>query len=125
MLRAQVSRTSHVRLARDCHVRRDNCLAHSTLPAGNRSEVRMFALRLRSRIEHARSLASEHDDATVAVDSNVVVQRPDQCELIGQARLQREQLANINAWYIRRDGAKDATIFDWRLWFQIIRLKLG
>ena len=117
VVQTEVRRASHVRVAGDRHVRRHCLLADPLQETGDRTEVRMIALRLRRRVLDQRRLAGQRDDAAVAVAADVVVERPDERELVGDHRLPGKQLADIHPGHVGRNRIEHAAIIQRRVRF--------
>jgi hypothetical protein len=68
----------------------------------------MLALGGRGRVEHGRLLAGEHRRGAVVVDVDGVIQRTNERELVGDAGVQRQMLADRHARDARGDRPEDA-----------------
>ena len=124
VLSAQVGRLGHSQFSRRGDVTGQTVGVISPHLTGNGTEIGMFADGLGRRVRPGRGFAREHEDTTVVVNVDGVVDRANESKLVGHAGLQRVVLANADAGNIGRDRLEDAAIFARSIRLEIVGFQL-
>ena len=88
---------------------------------GNVTEIGMFADTGGSRIGNRRCLPGQDLDSAIAMAGHGVVTAAHDGQLVGDARLTREQLTDVHSRNARRDRTVDTAILRRCVGLQVVR----